>query len=97
MKVEIDVEGCAEPLRCEGVTVVVNLHGALISTALALIAGMKISIHVILTDKRAKGRVVYVDPENPLRCGVELDQPGNIWGIPLHPEDWDERGHRVGP
>jgi hypothetical protein len=93
--VAIEVEGCSEPLICEGVTIVVNLHGALISTDLALSVGMKISIHVILTDKHAKARVIYVDPKNGLRCGIELDEPRNIWGIPLHPEDWDERGHRV--
>lgn len=97
MKVDIEVEDCAEPLRCEGVTVVVNLHRALISTGLALSVGMNISIHVLLTDKRAKGRVVYVDPANALRCGVELEQPSNIWGIPLHPQDWDDRGHQVEP
>jgi PilZ domain len=97
IKVAIEVEGCTEPLTCEGVTVVVNLHGALISTALALSVGMKISIHVILTDKRAKGRVVYVDPENALRCGVELDKPRNIWGVSILPDDWDERAeHYVG-
>jgi hypothetical protein len=93
--VAIEVEGSSEPLICEGVTVVVNLHGALISTDLALSVGMKISIHVILTDKHAKARVIYVDPKNGLRCGIELDEPRNIWGIALHPEDWDERGHRV--
>ena len=57
---------------------------------------MKISIHVIMTDKRAKGRVVYVDPENMFRCGVELDQPRNIWGISIQPDDWDEQAeHHV--
>jgi hypothetical protein len=40
-----------------------------------------------LTDKLGKARVVYVDPENPLRCGVELHQPRNIWGVPLPPDD----------
>jgi hypothetical protein len=97
IKVAIEVEGCSEPLICEGVTIVVNLHGALISSDLALSVGMKISIHVILTDTRVTARVVYVDPENALRCGIELDVPRNIWGTPLRPEDWDERGHRVGP
>lgn len=72
-------------------TVVVNLHGALIITTIPLTVGMKISLHVILTGKRAQARVVYVDPENALRCGVELNQPRNIWGIPLHPDDWYER------
>jgi hypothetical protein len=86
----IAVESEAERLTCEGETVVVNLHGALISTALGLSVGMRISILVYLTDKRAKARVVYVDPEKPLRCGIELDQPRNIWGVPLTPDDWDE-------
>src|SRR5438270_11643115 len=61
IKVAIEVEGCTVPLRCEGVTVVVNLHGvvvnlhgARISTSLALAVGMKISIHVILTDKQPR-------------------------------------------
>jgi hypothetical protein len=90
LKVEITVESGADRLTCEGETVVVNLHGALISTARGLSVGMRISIYVYLTDKRAKARVVYVDPENPLHCGIELDQPRNIWGVPLPPDDWDE-------
>jgi hypothetical protein len=90
LKVAIVVENGSESLRCEGETVVVNLHGALISTALGLTVGMKISVHVYLTDKRAKARIAYVNPENPLRCGIELDQPRNIWGVPLPPDDWEE-------
>ena len=74
-----------ENLTCDGKTVVVNLHGALLSVTIGLSVGMRISIHVYLTDKRAKARVVYVDPEKPLRCGIELDQPQNIWGVPLPP------------
>jgi hypothetical protein len=90
LKVAITVESGADRLTCEGETVVVNLHGALLSTTIGLSVGMRISIHVYLTDKRAKARVVYVDPENPLRCGIELDQPRNIWGVPLPSGDWDE-------
>jgi hypothetical protein len=90
LKVAVTVESGAESLTCEGETVVVNLHGALLSTTIGLNVGMSISIHVYLTDKRAKARVVYAEPENPLRCGVELDQPRNIWGVPLPPDDWEE-------
>ncbi len=90
LKVAIAVEGDAASLTCEGETVVVNLHGALISSGIALGVGMRISIHVYLTDKRAKARVAYIDPEDASRCGVELDQPQNIWGVPLPPADWDE-------
>ena len=82
--------GVSEPLTCEGETFVVNLHGALILTAVALRVGMKIGIHVLLTDKRAIADVVYVDPEQPRHCGINLERPGNIWGMSLPPEDWDE-------
>ena len=64
--------------------------GALISTTVALSAGMKIAIHVYLTGKRATAEVVYVDPEKPLRCGIALATPQNIWGISLPPKDWRE-------
>jgi len=71
------------------VTIIVNLHGALIAAAIGLSAGTKISIHVQMTDKRSAARVVYVDPENPLHCGIELEKPRNIWGVPLPPDDWE--------
>ena len=47
---------------------------------------MRISVHVYLTDKRAAAQVVYV----AMRCGIELDEPRNIWGASLPPDDWDE-------
>jgi hypothetical protein len=90
LRVAIEVESGAARLTCDGETIVVNLHGALLSTTIGLSVGTRISIHVYLTDKRAKARVVYADPENPLRCGIELDQPRNIWGVPLPPDDWEE-------
>jgi hypothetical protein len=90
LKVMIETKGLSEPLACEGETQVINLHGALISTAVALRVGMKIEIRVILTDKRASAKVVYVDPDQPRHCGIELEQPKNIWGVPLPPDDWRE-------
>ncbi|HUO15255.1 MAG TPA: PilZ domain-containing protein [Verrucomicrobiae bacterium] len=95
LKIAIAVESGAETLTCEGETIVVNLHGALLSTTITLDIGMKISIHVYLTDKRANARVVYVDPEDALRCGIELEQPRNIWGVPLPPDDWDTSSGQV--
>ena len=47
---------------------------------------VRISVHVYLTDKRAAAQVVYVT----MRCGIELDEPRNIWGASLPPDDWDE-------
>jgi hypothetical protein len=91
LKVVITVEAGAESQTCDGETIIVSLHGALIATATELSAGMKISIQVYVTGKRAAARVVYVDPNNPLHCGIELDEPRNIWGVPLSPNDWGER------
>ena len=98
LKVLITLESGAESRTCAGETIVVNLHGALIATALGLSSGIRISIHVYLTGKRAGARVVFIDPKNPLHCGIELDEPRNIWGVPLPPDDWEvaadlETGH----
>jgi hypothetical protein len=88
LKILIEVQDCAESLP--GETITVNLHGALISTSAQLNIRMTISVYVYLTDKRAKAQVVYIDPENPMCCGIELDKPRNIWGVPLPPDDWKE-------
>jgi hypothetical protein len=88
LKVVIAIEGGTERRTCDGETIVVNLHGALIATAIELSTGMRISIHVYLTDKRTAAQVVYIDPKSSLLCGIELDEPQNIWGVPLPPDDW---------
>jgi hypothetical protein len=90
LKVIITVEGGAESQTCDGETIVVNLEGALITTAIGLRTGMRISIQVYVTGKRAAARIVYINPENPLHCGIELDEPRNIWGVHLPPNDWGE-------
>jgi hypothetical protein len=94
MKVQIAAQAVTEPLVCQGETVVVNLHGGLISTDVPLHVGMKIEIHVILTDKRARAEVVYIDPDHPRLCGVGLEKPSNIWGVSLPPDDWMEEERR---
>jgi hypothetical protein len=80
LKVSIKAQGITEPLICEGETVIVNLHGALISTSVALSLRMKIEIDVYLTGKHAYAEVVYVDPERPLRCGIALETPREYLG-----------------
>jgi hypothetical protein len=90
LRVVIEAQGITEPLTCEGETIVVNLHGAFISTAIPLSKGMRIKIEVNLTGKRANAEVVYVDSERPLHCGIALAKPANIWGVSLPPDDWYE-------
>jgi hypothetical protein len=86
----IKAQGIKGPLTCEGETIIVNCHGALISTAVALSEGMRIEIQVFLTGKSAPAEVVYVDPEQPLRCGIALEKAENIWGVSPPPDDWYE-------
>src|SRR5262252_3435613 len=94
LKVAITVEGQAE-MTCEGTTEIVNLHGALIHTAVELPYNANIDILVILTDKRAKARIIYITPLNRLLCGIELDHPENIGGFSLPPRDWTESSASV--
>jgi len=90
LKLVIEATGVTEPLTCDGETIVVNLQGALISTAVPLRVGMKIQIQVIPANTRAAADVVYVDPERPRVCGIGLVIPENVWGVEVPPDDWLE-------
>jgi hypothetical protein len=95
LRISIKAQSIAEPLSCEGETIIVNLHGALIFTTARLSVGTRIEIEVYLTGKSAKAKVVYVNPLQPLHCGIELAEPQNIWGISLTPDDWRENESTV--
>lgn len=86
LDVSIEVEGEIGALK--GVTVIVNLHGALIRVIKPVVVGSRIRLTVKLTGLSAFARVVYASEENPLTCGVELEKPQNLWGISLAPDDW---------
>ena len=91
LKVVIASRGLSESLVSDGETIVVNRHGALISSTVPLRIGLKIEIHVIITDKRANAEVVYVDAAQHFVCGIALETPENIWGLSLPPADWYQR------
>jgi len=82
-----------EPLTCEGETITVNRHGALISSSVPLRIETKIAIQVVPTNKRGLAKVIYVDPDHPRVCGIALEKPQNIWGVSFPPEDWCEDSH----
>lgn len=93
LKVVISVLSLSEPLTCDGETITLNLHGALISSSISLRIGVRIAILVIQTGKRGDAKVVYVDPERPRVCGIALDKPENIWGVSVPPDDWYDNAH----
>lgn len=90
LKIVLSARSLNEELTCDGETIVVNRHGALISSTVPLRLGLKIEIYFLITDKRASAEVVYLDADKPLMCGIELEEPANIWGLSLPPDDWFE-------
>ena len=84
------VELHGEQFAYAGETSVVNLHGALISTAAPLELGTQVTIHVQQTGKASPGRIVFASYEKSPHYGVELDKPANIWGLTDTPPDWQE-------
>jgi hypothetical protein len=75
LKIVISVQSLGEPLVCDGETITVNRHGALISSSVPLRIEMKIVIQVVLTSKRGHAKVVYVDPDRLRLCGIALEKP----------------------
>jgi len=88
--IRIHIEVHSTGMSCDGETIIVNMHGALVRTSSPLKLGEHITLHVELTGKAAEGRVVLGTREHPLEFGIGLDHPQNIWGISLPPADWQE-------
>jgi hypothetical protein len=93
LKIVISVQGLSEPLTCDGETIVVNRHGALISSSVPLRTELEITIQVVVTGMRAAVKVVHVDPEQLQVCGIALEKPENIWDLSLPPDDWYPNAH----
>ena len=75
LKVSIKAYGIEAPVTCEGETIVVNLHGALISTATGLNVGMMLDIHVYLTGN-SRASPAIVNGLLLMSTGVWLQKPG---------------------
>jgi hypothetical protein len=89
LEVSIEVDGKTGTLPFRGVTLIVNLHGALIQTVRPLEIGSTIYVR-LFNGEEAAARVVRQIPSNALTYGIELTEPRNIWGIALPPPDWHE-------
>lgn len=88
--IRIRLEVHSTGVTCDGETLVVNMHGALVRTSRPLELGSRVTIHVELTGKSAEARVVLASREPPSEFGIALGQSQNIWGISLPPVDWRE-------
>ncbi len=93
LKITIDIETESGVKTCAGETIIVNLHGALISSSCDLQLGEVITIHVYITGKSSRAKVVNVSGASDNHYGIELVEPKNIWGVQLPPSDWTEEQH----
>src|ERR1700722_708913 len=76
--------------RCN--TTLVNAHGCGLIAPRAMSQGIQVRIEIVSAKRHTTARVAEVvplggDPETWL-IGLELDIPGNFWGIEYAPSDW---------
>jgi hypothetical protein len=73
-------------------TTLVNAHGCGLIVARSITQGIQIRLEIVSAKRHTTARVAEVvplggDPETWL-VGLELDVPGNFWGIEYAPADW---------
>jgi len=81
-----------QPFSAPGNTTLVNAHGCGVIVPHALAQGMQVRLEIVLAKRHTTARVAEVvplggDPETWL-IGLELEVPGNFWGIEYAPADW---------
>jgi hypothetical protein len=85
-------DASARPFRDETQTETVNLHGARIQTHRDILVGMHVTIECPRTGSTAKAICVRtnetVQGTDLRHVSVQLERPGNIWGIENPPDDW---------
>ena len=72
--------------------ILVNLRGCAARFTRAVAIGTAVELQGLPTNSRVTGRTVNCislgEHENIWLLGVELDEPGNVWGIEAVPADW---------
>jgi hypothetical protein len=82
----------AQPFSEQCNTTLVNAHGCGLIVSRVLAHGMQVRLEIVSAKRHTTARVSEVvplggDPETWL-IGLELDVPGNFWGIEYAPSDW---------
>jgi hypothetical protein len=82
----------AQPFSEPGNTTLVNAHGCGLILPRALAHGIAVRLEIVSAKRHTTAHVSEVvplggDPETWL-VGLELDIPGNFWGIDYAPSDW---------
>jgi hypothetical protein len=101
LEVPVRVTGLdpAQPFSEPGNTTLVNAHGCGLILSRALAHGIPVRLEIVSAKRHTTAHVSEVvplggDPETWL-VGLELDIPGNFWGIDYAPSDWKVEEQRV--
>jgi hypothetical protein len=82
----------SRPASAHGNTTLVNAHGCGLIVPRELAHGIQVRLEIVSAKRNTTARVAEVvplggDPETWL-VGLELEIPGNFWGIEYAPSDW---------
>ncbi len=99
--VQVTIKEADQAKAVDGWTVLVNIHGAKIECKRRMQVGDTVSITVLVSHKTQSGNIVWSAPEASangyFEFAVELNEPGNLWGVGFPPSDWKEVRAGAGP
>lgn len=77
-------------IETSGETLDVNEHGARVRTLDPLPEGSRLRVAIIHPYRWRAARVVRVNPGDDCECGIELEHPGEFWGMYFPADEWAE-------
>ena len=93
--ITVSGESSQEPFEEKTQTLVINVHGALITLAAKISAGQKLQLSTGSNTEKQMCRVVYVGPtaDGKTQFGIEFTEPApHFWHITFPPEGWTPIG-----
>ena len=91
------VDALGRPFQERTSTLLINCHGCRYQSKHYVLKNMWVTLEVPHPEtgrepRTVRGRVTWIQRPRTVRelfqIGVELDTPGNVWGIAFPPEDW---------
>ncbi|MBI3484981.1 MAG: hypothetical protein HY012_07505 [Acidobacteria bacterium] len=91
------VDALGQPFRERTSTLIVNCHGFKYQSKHYVLKGTSLELEVLHPEadkpaRKVRGQVTFVQrprtAKELFQVGVEMDTPGNVWGIAFPPDDW---------
>lgn len=75
-------------IETSGETLDVNEHGARVRILDPLPDGSRLRVAIVNPYRWRAAHVVWVGGKDPCECGIELERPGEFWGMYFPPDEW---------